>query len=194
MTKLQYVKNMVSHKSSVPTPESDNTQIVSDEWDTICITVISGCKTIFFRPIFRFRPLLACREPPASSALQRRLCLPCRLAHEAAGDSAFQTLSGLQVPLKSAAASPSQDATALTGRCACDAAAGCFSSLAAPLSPSPLLPLVLLPTQPPPATVMLPLPALLCLSPPPTCPSPLSVLSMPPNPASPPSAPKQVVR
>lgn len=104
-------------------PESDNTQKISDEWDTICITAISGCKTIFFRPIFRFRPLLACREAPASSALQRRLCLPCRLAHEAAGDSAFQPLSGLQVPLKSAAASPSQDATRphrrLRLRCRC---------------------------------------------------------------------------
>jgi hypothetical protein len=39
---------------------------------------------------------------------------------------------------------------------------------------------------------MLPLLASLCLSPPPTCP-PLSVLSMPPNPASPLSAPTQVV-
>ena len=89
---------------------------------------------------------------------------------------------------------PAKMPPALTGGCACDAAAGCFSSLAAPPSPSPLSPLVLLPMQPPPATVMLPLPALLCLSPPLTCPSPLSVLSIPPNLASPPSAPKQVVR
>ena len=105
VTKLQYVKNTVSHKSSVPSTGSDNTRTIWDVWDTICITVISGCKTIFFRPIFWFRPL-ACREPPASSALQRQLCLPCRFAHEAAGDSALQPLSGLQVPLKSSAASP----------------------------------------------------------------------------------------
>ncbi len=170
-------------------PESDNTQIISEVWDTICITVISGCKTIC---LGLFSGFAHWPEPPASSALQRRLCLPCRLAHEAAGDSAFQPLSGLQILLKSAAASP-RDAASLTGGCACGAAAGCFSSLAAPPSPSPLSPLVLLPTQPPPATVMLPLLASLCLSPPPTCPPPLSVLSMPPNPASPPSAPTQVV-
>jgi hypothetical protein len=40
---------------------------------------------------------------------------------------------------------------------------------------------------------MLPLLASLCLSPPPMCPPPLSVLSMPPNPESPLSAPTQVV-
>jgi hypothetical protein len=67
VTKLQYVKNTVSHKSSVPSTGSDNTRTIWDVWDTICITVISSCKTIFFRPIFRFRPLLACREPPQAA-------------------------------------------------------------------------------------------------------------------------------
>jgi len=126
--------------------------MILDEWDTICITEIFGSKTIILGLFSGFAQWPA---ESASSALQR-LCMPCRLAHEAAGDGAFQPLGGL--PLKCAAASP-RDAAALTGGCACDAAAGCFSSLAAPPSPSPLSPQVLLPspsTQPPPATVMLP--------------------------------------
>ena len=53
-------------------PESDNTQIVSDVWDTICITVISGCKTIFFRPIFRFAETRSTDDAAVGRACRQR--------------------------------------------------------------------------------------------------------------------------